>query len=114
MSSDLNPQNTSSARQLATIMFTEVGSMRGVGVAILGLAATEVIKENYYKAAKIAGTAKSFSEQEGILNPYSDNFVGKEYMDELESSLSVEEWKKVEAEWAKLTVDEVLDLVKTM
>ena len=112
----MKQENSTKAREFflkSLQAFKEVGSLRGVGVALLGLSACEVVNKDYSKAAIIAGAAEEYSKKEGILNPYSDNFAGKEYMDELESSLPEDELKNAEEEGAKLTVDQVLKLVKS-
>jgi tetratricopeptide (TPR) repeat protein len=72
--------------------YKEVGSMRGVGLALMGLAATAEVENSPYRAVQIAAAAELFSEQEGIVNVYAENNPGKEYIESAESELSARDY----------------------
>jgi tetratricopeptide (TPR) repeat protein len=90
--------------------YKEVGSMRGIGLALMGLAATDQMENLPYRAVQIAAAAEFFSEQEGIVNAYAENFPGKEYIESAKGELSTEEINKASEEGRKLSVDAILEL----
>ncbi len=90
--------------------YKEVGSMRGVGLALMGLAATAEVENSPYRAVQIAAAAELFSEQEGIVNVYAENNPGKEYIESAESELPAEEIIQTRGEGRALSVEDVIDL----
>ena len=48
------------------IQYTDIGSVRGVGIALIGLAATEVVEERLSNAVQIAAAAERRAATEGI------------------------------------------------
>ena len=52
--------------------YTDVASVRGVGLSLIGLAATESIEGRAERAVQIAAAAEVYADQEGIVNVYSE------------------------------------------
>jgi tetratricopeptide (TPR) repeat protein len=91
--------------------YKEVGSIRGVGLALMGLAAAEQAENSAYRAVLIAAAAELFSEQEGIVNVYAENYPGKEYIEDAKKELSAEEVEQASREGRRLTAGDVIELV---
>jgi hypothetical protein len=90
--------------------YKEVGSIRGVGLALMGLSATEKMENSPYRAVQIAAAAELFSEQEGIVNVYAENYPGKEYVESAKSELTAEEIIQAREEGRALSVEDVIEL----
>ena len=91
----------------------EVGSMRGVGIAMLCFSAIEAIKGNPFEAVRIAAAAESFALQEGVVveNGYGFNNQGKIFLDEAKAQLSKPEIDRANTEGSQLTLTQVLETV---
>ena len=59
--------------------YTDVASVRGVGLSLIGLAATEAVEQRPETAVQIAAAAEVYAGQEGIVNVYSDETPGREF-----------------------------------
>jgi hypothetical protein len=70
---------------------TDVASVRGVGLALIGLAATEAVERRPETAVKIAAAAEVYAGQEGIAVLYNEDTPGREYLDSAEQALSADD-----------------------
>ncbi|MBK8652748.1 MAG: tetratricopeptide repeat protein [Haliscomenobacter sp.] len=108
-------KNTTAARKyvLDSIQaYQEVGSMRGVGISMNGLAAIESVEGRPVNAIEIASAAEHFAEQEGIVNEYGLNNAGKIYLDNAKKELSPEEIERAVKSGRQLSVKEVLRMAE--
>lgn len=91
--------------------YTDVASVRGVGLSLIGLAATEAIEDRAERAVQIAAAAEVYADQEGIVNVYSGETPGREFVDRARASLSGEDVTRATELGSRLTIKQVLDLV---
>jgi tetratricopeptide (TPR) repeat protein len=70
---------------------TDVASVRGVGLSLLGLAAAEAVEGRPELAVQIAAAAEVYAQEEGIVNVYSDETPGSELVEQARASLSADE-----------------------
>ena len=92
--------------------YNDVASVRGVGLSLIGLAATEAVEHRPGNAVQIAAAAEVYAHQEGIVNIYSDETPGREFVDQARAALSVEEVMHATEVGGKLTIDEALRLAR--
>jgi tetratricopeptide (TPR) repeat protein len=90
--------------------YEDVGSVRGIGLALIGIAGVESVEQRPAKAIEIATAAQLFTEQEGIVNNYGEGFQGKVYIDNATSKLSKDELDKAIVVGKKLSLKETLQL----
>ena len=93
--------------------YTDVGSVRGVGLSLIGLAATEAEDERPARAVEIAAAAEVYAQEEGIVNVYSDETPGREFVDQARAELSADEVARATEVGRRLTIKETLDLART-
>jgi predicted ATPase/class 3 adenylate cyclase len=94
--------------------YTDVASVRGVGLSLIGLAATESIEDRAERAVQIAAAAEVYADQEGIVNVYSDRTAGREFVDRARASLSEEDVTRATEMGRRLTIKQVLDLARAI
>ena len=87
--------------------------MRGVGLSLIGLAATEAVDERPRAAVQIAAAAEVYAQEEGIVNVYSDETPGREFVDQARAALSADEVARATEAGRRLTIKEALDLART-
>ena len=92
--------------------YTDVASVRGVGLSLIGLAATESIEDRPERAVQIAAAAEVYADQGGIVNVYADRTAGREYVDRARASLSAEDVTRATEMGRRLTIKQVLDLAR--
>jgi hypothetical protein len=92
--------------------YTDVASVRGVGLSLIGLAATEAVEHRPGRAVQIAAAAEVYVRQEGIVNVYSDETPGREFVDQARAALSVHDVGRAEEVGRRLTIKEALDLAR--
>jgi predicted ATPase/class 3 adenylate cyclase len=92
--------------------YTDVGSVRGVGLSLIGLAATEAEDERPAKAVQIAAAAEVYAQEEGIVNVYSDETPGREFLDQARAELAADEVGRATEIGRRLTIKETLDLAR--
>ncbi len=88
--------------------YQEVGSVRGIGYGLIGLAALESAENRPARAIMIGAAADRFIEQEGIVNMYSGDFQDKKYLEKAKNELSETEIQQATSDGRKLTVKEAL------
>ncbi|HUY72345.1 MAG TPA: tetratricopeptide repeat protein, partial [Gaiellaceae bacterium] len=65
----------------------DVASVRGVGLSLIGLAATEVAEHRPENALRIAAAAEVYAQQEGIAVVYTEDTPGREFVDQAHAAL---------------------------
>ena len=91
-----------------------MASVRGVGLSLIGLAATEAVEHRPETAVRIAAAAEVYAEQEGIVNVYSDETPGREFVDRARAALSADDVARATEIGRNLTIKEALDLARTL
>jgi tetratricopeptide (TPR) repeat protein len=92
--------------------YTDVASVRGVGLSLIGLAATEAVEHRPETAVQIAAAAEVYAHQEGIVNVYSDETPGREFVDQARAALSADDVARATEVGRRLTIKEALDLAR--
>jgi tetratricopeptide (TPR) repeat protein len=92
--------------------YTDVASVRGVGLSLIGLAAAEAVEHRPERAVQIAAAAEIYAQQEGIVNVYSDETPGREFVDQARAALSADEVARATEAGSRLTISEALDLAR--
>ena len=92
--------------------YTEVGSVRGVGLSLIGLAATEAAEDRPLPAVQIAAAAEVHAAKEGIVNVYSDETPGREIVDRARASLPSADAARAVEVGGRLTIRQALDLAR--
>jgi hypothetical protein len=90
--------------------YTDVASVRGVGLVLTGLAAAEAAADRPANAVQIAAAAEVFAQQEGIVNVYGDDAPGRTLVEEARASLSPDDAVRATDLGRRLTIQEALDL----
>jgi predicted ATPase len=90
--------------------YTDLASVRGVGLSLIGLAATEAAEHKPAKAVQIAAAAEVYAHQDGIVNVYSDETPGREFVDQARAALSADDLAQATEVGRRLTIKEALDL----
>ena len=92
--------------------YTDVASVRGVGLSLIGLAAVEAVEKKAATALQISAAAEIYAHQEGIVNVYSGETSGREFIDQARAMLTDEEIARATEIGRKLTIKEALDLAR--
>ena len=91
---------------------TDVASVRGVGLSLIGLAATEAVEHRPDRAVQIATAAEVFAGQEGIVVIYSDENPGRELVEQARASLAEVDVARATEMGRRLTIDQALELAR--
>ena len=94
--------------------YDDVGSVRGIGTSMIGLAAVEAAEGRPTQAVQIAAAAEIFTREEGILNVYSEEVAGHGYVERAKAELGAEEIDRAAEEGRSLSVTEALELARTI
>lgn len=92
--------------------YTEVASVRGVGLSLVGLASTESALGRAHTAVRIAAAAEVYAHQEGIVNVYSEETTGRQFVERARSQLSSEQLESATREGSKLTIEQALEMAR--
>jgi hypothetical protein len=92
--------------------YTDVVSVRGVGLSLIGLAAVEAFEGRVRNAVVISAAAEVYAHQEGIVNVYGDENTGRSYIDQARAALAADELGLAEALGRRMPISEVLDLAR--
>jgi predicted ATPase/class 3 adenylate cyclase len=92
---------------------TDIASVRGIGLSLIGLAAVEIVEGRPEAAVQIAAAAEVYAQEEGIVVLYADDTPGREYVDRAKSALSADEVARAREAGRRLTIAEALDLART-
>jgi predicted ATPase/class 3 adenylate cyclase len=90
--------------------YTELASMRGVGLSLFGLAAVAAVEHRPEVAVAMAEAAEVYASEEGIVNVYADNPFGRELLEHARASLPPYAVAHVAETGRGLTVAEVIGL----
>ena len=90
--------------------YAELASVRGVGLSLIGLAATEFVEGRPAIAVKIASAAEGYTAAEGIVNAYSPENPGEGYVERARASLSAEEVALATEQGRRLSVAQAIEL----
>ena len=90
--------------------YADVASVRGIGLSLVGLAATEAIEDRPERAVQIAAAAEVYAQHGGIVNVYSDQTPGREFVDQARAELSPEEVARATERGRRLTVEQALEV----
>lgn len=93
--------------------YEDVGSVPGVGTSMIGLAAVEAVEGQPKRAVTMAYAAEHFSEEEGIVNVYSEDSPGRPYVEAAKAELSAEVIGAAEKDGRELTVREAMKMVRS-
>ena len=91
---------------------TDVASVRGVGLSLIGLAATEAAELRPERAVQIAAAAEVYANQEGIVVIYSDENPGRDFVEQARASLSDVDVARATEVGRRLTIKQALDLAR--
>jgi hypothetical protein len=97
----------------SVLAYIGVASVRGVGLSLIGLAATETFEQRFETAVTLAAAAEVYAHEEGIVNVYSDETSGREFVDRAREALSADEVARATEAGRRLTIKETLDLART-
>jgi len=92
--------------------YGDVASVRGVGLSLIGLAAAEAVEQRPETAVRIAAAAEVYAAAEGIVNVYSDETPGREYVEQARAALTADEIERATEAGRRLTIAEALDLAR--
>jgi tetratricopeptide (TPR) repeat protein len=92
--------------------YTELASIRGVGLSLIGLAAAAAVDHRPDAAVRIAAAAEIYASEEGIVNVYGDNPVGRELIDRARASLAAEDVIRATEAGRRLTIAETLEMAR--
>ena len=93
--------------------YTDVASVRGVGLSLVGLAAAEAADERPENAVRIASAAEVYARGEGIVNVYSDETPGQRYVEDARAALTPEQMARATETGRSLSIREALELART-
>jgi hypothetical protein len=96
------------AHHLASRDFDDVGSVRGTGIALLGLAATHAADGRAERAVRISAAADRFSRQEGVAMDYAKTTAAPRYLDAVRDSLGPAAIERLETEGRAMSVREAV------
>ena len=83
-----------------------------MGLSLIGLAAVAAVDERPETAVRIAAAAEVYAAAEGIVNVYSDETPGREYVERARATLSDDEAARATEAGRRLTIEEALDLAR--
>src|SRR5439155_20577496 len=86
--------------------YIEVASVRGVGLSLIGLAATETFEQRFETAVTLAAAAEVFAHEEGIVNVYFEEAPRREFVDRAREALSADEVARATEAGRSLTIKE--------
>ena len=92
--------------------YTDLASVRGVGLSLIGLAATEAVEQRPEHAVQLAAAAEVYAQGEGIVNVYSDETPGREFVEQARAALSPDEVARATDAGRRMTIREAVDLVR--
>ncbi|NNF35343.1 MAG: helix-turn-helix domain-containing protein, partial [Saprospiraceae bacterium] len=90
----------------------EVGSTRGIGLSLNGLAAVQAVMGIPDKAVEIAAAAQQFAKMKGVAIEFGVSNHGKIYLDEARKKLSSMDIKNAEYKGSSSSLEAVLKMIK--
>lgn len=92
--------------------YDEVASVRGKGLALFGLAATEAAEGHHERAVALEAAAEVFSEQEGIVNVYPSGSSAPDYLDRARGAVAPDERERLTALGRRWSVEEAVSVAR--
>jgi tetratricopeptide (TPR) repeat protein len=92
--------------------YLDVASVRGVGLALVGLAATAARDGRPAIAATLAAAAEVYAAQDGIVNVYGDDGAGRDVVEAARAALGEAELHAANDAGRGLTIAGALDLAR--
>jgi predicted ATPase/class 3 adenylate cyclase len=92
--------------------YSDVGSVRGIGTSMIGLAAVEAVEGRPRQAVQIAAAAEIFASEEGIVNVYSEGNPGHGYVERARAGLGAEQIAGAIEAGRSLSLKEALELAR--
>jgi hypothetical protein len=83
-----------------------------VGLSLIGLAAANASEGRHIEALQIAAAAEVYAQQDGIVNVYTEQPVGRDLIDAARSELSPEDATRATEAGRLLGISEALDLAR--
>ncbi len=105
-----NPKAARSTVFESARAYEDIGSVRGVGISLVGLAAVKTVEDQHREAMMIAFAAERFSEEEGVVNVYSEENPGRTYLDRSTDALSSSGLERARTDGHRLTLKEALEM----
>ena len=93
--------------------YQDVASRRGVGLALVGLVATDTIDGVYERAVLLAGVAERLVGEEGIANVYQTAPQGTGHRDAAMAALAPEVAARAHIEGRNMTLEEAVSLARS-
>jgi tetratricopeptide (TPR) repeat protein len=91
---------------------TDIGSLRGVGQSLVGLAAVEAAENRPERAVQIAAAAEAGADEEGVVVVYGAETPGSDLVEEARAALSPDELTRATELGRRLTIEEALALAR--
>jgi predicted ATPase/class 3 adenylate cyclase len=91
---------------------SDIASVRGVGQALVGLAAAEAVERRPERAVQIAAAAEIYAQEEGVVVAYSDQTAGRELVEQARAALSADDLARATEIGERLTIEEALELAR--
>ena len=92
--------------------YDEVASVRGKGLALFGLAATEAVEGDNERAIALEAAAEVFSEQEGIVTVYPSGSSAPEYLERARERVTPSERERLTVEGRRWSVEEAVSFAR--
>ncbi len=96
----------------AVVAYQDLASVRGIGMALIGLASVDVADEHFARALEISAAAELFVGEEGIVNAYLEVPDGGEYLDRAKAALNPDEVERALADGRRLSVGDAVRLAR--
>ncbi len=98
----------------AIVAYQDLASVRGIGLALIGLASVDVADEHFMRALEISAAAELFIGEEGIVNAYLEAPDGREYLDRAKAALKPDEVDQALANGGRLSVNDAVRLARAI
>jgi tetratricopeptide (TPR) repeat protein len=92
--------------------YNDVGSVRGIGTSLIGLAAIAAVEGRAREAVTIAAAAEVFTVEEGVVNVYSEGVPGHDIIERAKAEVAPDELDRALEEGRTLSVSEALELAR--
>lgn len=90
--------------------YRDLGSVRGVGLAVIGLAAVASLEGDHETSVAIATAGERYAQEDGIVNVYADGTPGLELVNRSREVLDAEALQRALAKGRTLTVEDAVAL----
>ena len=84
--------------------YEEVGSVRGIGLALLGLGATAAVEGNLRRAVRVPTAAEVFSAEKGVANVFVEGSPAAPYLEAARERIEADELARLKTEGQRYSV----------